>query len=536
MAKEPKTISVVSIPLLHVEPWQKDDILKRMELGRKMYNSALSVAIKKMHVMERTKRWRENEQRSSTIYEKYREMAEQDKASGKYSKDELKARKEAAEKERKKELKECFDEKNAILMEYGFSEFGINGMLVGKNAKINFSPANISTNMASLSIAKPLWAAFSNRYFPKKLSKDGELPVPSFKKASERISLMSNGKSGMRLKEEDGKLWLILSNARQTKRVVKIPINYSDLNVYEKEALSNPIKILTLQAEDIGKKTVFKLGVSYAGLAPIKYTKDGELKHVFNKKGKVGIAIWKDTVCAVSDNEVYIESLEIPEHDVYEEKKKSLHQQMDALKRLHNPDNFEDDGTIKKGIISPNGKRERLKWTFSNHYKDLAIQVKELYRKERVKKELRHWIIVNHILEMGNEFYVAETEFITQKEEFDEDNRKTNEEYRKKKKKRKAIMAAAPYSFLTKLNNKAVANFGTGINKINIPESEYWYSHEYNTSREEALSNLYIKVEGQTILQTAYRAFLITRRNKNKYDLSACQKDFDAFVKNYKKC
>ena len=339
----------------------------------------------------------------------------------------------------------------------------------------------------------------------------------------------------MRLTEKDGKLWLILSNNRETKKVVKIPIYYSDLNDYEKEALSRPIKILTLQAEQIGKKTAFKLNVSYGGHAPAKYTKDGEMKHVFNAKGKVGIAIWKDTICAVSDNEVYIESLAIPEHDIYEEEKAVLNQQMDALKRLHNPDNYEDDGTTKKGIVGPNGKREKLKWTFSNHYKDLAVQVKELNRKERVKKELRHWIIVNHILEMGNEFYVAETEFSTEKEEFDEDDRKTNSEYRKKKKKRKAIMAAAPYTFLTKLNNKAVANFGIGINKINIPESEYWYSHEYNTSREEALSNLYIKVEGQTILQTAYRAFLITRRKGNKYDLAACQADFKAFVKKYKK-
>ena len=109
MAKEPKQISVISIPLLHAEPWQVDNILKRMELARKMYNSMLSVELKKMHVMERTKRWRENEQRSATIYEKYREMAEKDKTSGKYSKDELKARKEAAEKERKKELKEWND-------------------------------------------------------------------------------------------------------------------------------------------------------------------------------------------------------------------------------------------------------------------------------------------------------------------------------------------------------------------------------------------------------------------------------------------
>ena len=136
---------------------------------------------------------------------------------------------------------------------------------------------------------------------------------------------------------------------------------------------------------------------------------------------------------------------------------------------------------------------------------------------------------------MGDEFYVAETEFSTEKEEFDEENRKTNAEYRKKKKKRKAIMAAAPYSFLTKLNNKAVANFGTGINKINIPESEYWYSHEYNTSREEDLAHLYVTVENQEILQTAYRAFLISRRKGNKYDLAACQADFKSFVKNYKK-
>lgn len=507
--KEKKQISVLSIPLLHAEPWQMDDILNRMEIERKIYNTALSKLLKKMHVMERTKEWRENEANIEEIYEKYKDDA----------------------KKRKEELKPYFDKKAEILKKNGFTEYGIDPVVAG----CNFSPENIPSKTASISIAKPLWAAFSSRFYPKKLTKRGNLPEPSFKRFSdsEYISFSTDGKSGMRLREEDGKLKLIIANNRYKKRKIIIPIEYSDLNVYEKEALSNPIKILTLQAKKVRNKHILTLNVSYEGLPPIKYTKNGELKHVWNKKGEVGIAVWGNTLCAVSDSEVYIASLTPPDHERNELIIAGINQKCDKLRRLRDFQNYDENGEIRKGIIAADGRRHKLKWHNSKNTKALYSKMKDIYRVEREQKELIQWNVVNHLLGMGDSFIVAETSFSTQKPEFDEDDRLTNAEYRKKKKKRKTIMAAAPYSLLSKLNNRSVSIFERELKKIDVPESEYWYNHTYNCSREESLSSQYVVIEGYQILQTAYRAFLITHRKNGKYDLKSIQKDFPEFIKHY---
>ena len=126
--KEKKQISVLSIPLLHAEPWQMDDILNRMEIERKIYNTALSKLLKKMHVMERTKEWRENEANIEEIYEKYKDDA----------------------KKRKEELKPYFDKKAEILKKNGFTEYGIDPVVAG----CNFSPENIPSGFIQRSSQK----------------------------------------------------------------------------------------------------------------------------------------------------------------------------------------------------------------------------------------------------------------------------------------------------------------------------------------------------------------------------------------------
>ena len=94
---------VLELPLV-VEEWQKNELLKKMECARRIYNDMLSHNLKCYNEMVRTKGWRE----LSVIIKEELAAAEND-ANGK--------------KKKSPRLKSAYEDRNAIMRENGFSEF-----------------------------------------------------------------------------------------------------------------------------------------------------------------------------------------------------------------------------------------------------------------------------------------------------------------------------------------------------------------------------------------------------------------------------
>ncbi len=527
--KTGEKISCVKIPLRHLAKWQEDDLKKRMDCERQIYNAMLGKMLKRMRQMESTHTYRDLISKIDNLYTEIRELKKSD------DKESLKL-----VKEKERELKALYKEKNAILKDYGFTQYDF----LGEIANFNCFKENINSTMAQLGVAMPLWESFESRYYPKKLSKKGELPIPKFKTAKFRDTLMlaSDNKSGIRLTEDekDGKsgYTLILSNRQATKKENKIFIPNKDLTDYQKEALNNRIKRVTIKATQVKNKTKYMLIVSYVGLPPITYNKNGSQKHKYDKTGLVSISIYQNTICAINNDEIFIASLLPDDYKQLEEKKAETDKKITYLRYVNNRQNYHKDGRIKRAYTRPNGQKMRKKWYRSNHYMQEVQNKSELFRIEGIKKDLKQWDICNYILGMGNKFIMEDVSFLNQKEIWDDEVGKTHtdDEYKYLKEKRKISQTSAPSALLTKIDNRLKQMDMDEIERIKVPDKFKWFKHDTGIS--EAPFKKILTVEDEKIPQIIYRAFLLThinKKNKNDfYDVEECEKDFPLLMEKYK--
>ena len=117
---------------------------------------------------------------------------------------------------------------------------------------------------------------------------------------------------------------------------------------------------------------------------------------------RVGIDIGTSTIAVASDKEVWIQPL-APKVPQLDKEKRRLLRKLDRSRRSDSPDNFNADGTVKKGI--------KLTWEQSNHYMKTLYELKELYRKRSAYVKAEHDKIANRILSCGDEVYVEKMNF-----------------------------------------------------------------------------------------------------------------------------
>lgn len=496
--KEPKQMSVLELPLI-TEKWQEDDINKRMEHARRIYNQMLADRLKAYREMTKTKKWRELEE----IIKEELTLAN-------------------GSKKKSERLKQAYEEKKQILTENGFSEFGFKNEIKYYYTYYN---KTISSQVAAGSIATPMWVAFSKMIY-------GNGKMVHFKKVGELNSLVSP-RTGLYFRYEDGKYYTIFSNKNAKARTVKIPVK-GPITEYDKKMLDDAnIKQCRVVRRMQKSKYHYYVQLCIEKPAHRKITADGELLHKLGK-GTVGIAIWRGTVCAVSKDKILLRDM-IPGAEEFEEQRNALTRKMEEERRKHNPQNFNEDGTIKKGIINEYGKKEKLKWHFSYKYKTYKNQKRELERKEKERRKLLKNEIVYQIIEMGDEFIAMNTSFLTKKPKWDEENPLTNEEYKKKKERRKAIQEAAPAELINKLSAKLM-QYNIELTKVDIPEVQYWYTHEIDGADETKYVENKVQIGKKTYLHTPYRAFLMQHYDTSKkcYKTDECMKDWKYFTKAYK--
>lgn len=121
------------------------------------------------------------------------------------------------------------------------------------------------------------------------------------------------------------------------------------------------------------------------GLAPAKYE--------FLSSGQtVGLDIGPSTVAIVADDAVALEKF-APSVDQPWSLMRSLQRAQDRSRRACNPDNFNANGTAKKGA---------RKWVKSGRYKARQTQLSELERRLAAGRKRDHGEMVNNILGLGN--------------------------------------------------------------------------------------------------------------------------------------
>jgi hypothetical protein len=211
-------------------------------------------------------------------------------------------------------------------------------------------------------------------------------------------------------KADGRKLYCVCGLKKQ--KIVKMPLKVDEKDYYKLEMLDKEsYKIVRIIKKEVREKLEWYVQITVSGAPVTRYDKDGNEKNPINE-GKVGMYIDTSHVVYTTDGETFTDiSLEDTDTDIYyDTKMKELQQYLDNSKRATNPENFNEDGTIKKGIYVE-GKRHKLKWTYSNGHKKAVAKLRDLHRVRAENRKLERIKIANEILSHGNRVAVNDYPF-----------------------------------------------------------------------------------------------------------------------------
>ena len=469
---------IIQFPL-KTEIFQEDILNKRFEIGRKIYNSLVTVTQKRYNEMIKTKLYRNIKAELKEIYQ---------------SKDKIKSK-------RKTEL--C-KQLNELYKQYKLNEYSFHSDV--KQMQKHFKD-NIDSFTAQ-KIATNLWKAYDKLLF-------GNGDSVHYKRYDTFNSL--EGKSnatGIRF-IGDNLLWNGL--------VIPVSIDYG--NPYEYQALQNDIAYCKVVRKFVRSKYKFYLQIVFRGTAPIKIDKStGEVKH-FIGTGDVGLDIGIQTIAISSSTDVKIYELADRVQNI-ENQKRILLRKLDRSRRSCNPNNYNSDGTIKKQ------GNKKVVWNKSNHYVKIQNKLKELYRKQTDIRKLQHEILANEVIKQGNSIYVETMNYAGLQHRAKKTEKNDKGKFKKKKRFGKSLANKAPSMLLTIIDRK-LKYYGSQLIKIDtysVKASQY--NHFDETYTKKKLSQRWNDFNGIKVQRDMYSAFLIMNVNSDLKTINneKCKQRFGSFL------
>lgn len=461
---------------LKTEPWQESLIDKKMECARAVYNATLSETMKNYNRIINTREWQDDQKKVRAFY------------SGRKAGEKI-----------PQEIKDIFNKRQKQYQEALLTKFGI-AKIAQKHAR--YYNKNVSSNMASVGIGAPVWSSIDKFLY-------GDGKKVKYKRPGELNSLASNGKSGILLKQDEKGYYLYLSNQKAKAKPLKVYL-YDTRTDYDRDMISRKILIVRLvrKAYENGYKYYVQLTVDGA---PYERTDEKGEPLCKRGEGKVGLVIDGNNVYAVSDKESRMFKLD-ENFKEYEKAMEEIETRIEYLRRLNNPNNYEENGTIKRG---------RLTWNKSCEYKRAAKEKKEMTRKRRETLAITQNVVIKEILEMENDIYVEKKSYRTKKENYDPD--KSDAEYSVKKIRRKKIQNFAPATFLEKLKTK-LGDRGA-LTEISGFGEYFYYCCDSGKSDEERFKNNKVTLDGRVYNAFSYRAVMLKNMENKKLDVEGVKKD-----------
>ena len=462
---------VVEFPL-KTEKYQEDILNKRFEIGRQIYNSLVNVTQKRYKEMIKTK--------------KYRNLI-------------------SLLTGNKKTDKEFWKQINDIRKQYGMSEYSFHEdvKMMQKHFKDNID------SFTSQKIATTLWKSYEKLFF-------GNGKRVYFKRYGELNSL--EGKSnntGIRLINN-----ILIWNG------LKIPVSIDYNNYYEYQAMQCEICYNRIVRKYVRNKYKFYVQIVFKGISPVKVdTKTGEIKHCIGD-GDVGLDIGTRTVAISSQTDVKILELADRVQNIENQKRKLL-RKMDRSIRATNPNNYNEDGTIKK-----QGNKKVI-WNKSNHYIKYQNELKEVYRKQADIRKYQHECLANYIVSLGNKVYVEKMNFAGLQKRAKNTEKNDKGKFKRKKRFGKSLANKAP-SMLLNIINRKLNYFGKKLIEIDTFEAKAsQFNHFDGTYTKKSLSQRWNDFNGIKIQRDLYSAFLIMNiaDDLKKFDISKCNERFENFYR-----
>lgn len=462
---------VVEFPL-KTEKYQEDVLNKRFEIGRQIYNSLVNVTQKRYKEMIKTK--------------KYRNLI-------------------SSLTGNKKADKEIWKQINDIRKQYGMSEYSFHEdvKMIQKHFKDNID------SFTSQKIATTLWKSYDRLFF-------GNGRKVYFKRYGELNSLEGkSNKTGIRL-INDTLIW----------NGLKIPVVIDYNNYYEYQAMQCDICYNRIVRKYVRNKYKFYIQIVFKGISPVKVnTKTGEIKHRIGD-GDVGLDIGTRTIAISSQIDVKILELADRVQNVENQRRKLL-RKMDRSRRATNPNNYNEDETIKK-----QGNKKVI-WNKSNHYIKYQNELKELFRKQADIRKYQHECLANYIVSLGNKVYVEKMNFAGLQKRAKNTEKNDKGKFKRKKRFGKSLANKAP-SMLLNIINRKLNYFGKRLIEIDTFEAKAsQFNHFDRTYAKKSLSQRWNDFNGIKIQRDMYSAFLIMNiaDDLKSFDINKCNERFENFYR-----
>ena len=451
-------------------------LTKRFNIAESIYNKTLKFALKQL------KKMRENKSYKQTLnkYLEYKKLNDKDN------------------------VKLYSDLLNSIRLSYSLSEYQLHSFV---KVQQNMYKKHIDS-FTTQKIASTVWKAIEDVLYKKGRK-------VHFKKRNTLISVEGKtNKTGIRF--IDNKLsWNKLN----------IPVKIRKNDLFIKESLENhKIKYCRIIRKSFKSGYKYFLQLIMEGIPPTKrINSTGAFRHTATPNSKVGIDIGTSTIAVCSNDKVMLQELAL-NSKIYDKEINRLYRKMDRSKRTANPNNFNLDGTIKRGV--------KLKWIYSNNYKKNLFKLKNLYRLKANYIKLEHNKLANKILSLGNQIYVETMRFNALQKRSKETtiNEKTGK-FNKKKRFGKSLNNKAPAMLLTIIDRKLKYQ-DLSLNKVNtITFKASQYNHFEDTYNKKSLNNRWNLINKDYIQRDLYSAFLLmnSKSNLKEVDKSLCDKNYNEF-------
>jgi len=422
---------------------------------------------------------------------------------------------------------------NKELFDITFDEYGINGFVgkLGKkqvSAGVTYADLGItSTLLDRLSLA--VWAAWEKMlydYHARRVSfkKYGELNIFGSRKKTN-----GSGKkmfSGMELHLEKMEVAIKLNGkVGKAAKFITLPILHNPKHVdYEMWALKggfDSVTVLTIVRRLVRSQYKYYVQLTIEGEKPQKGRTLG--------KGNVGIDLGPTTVAVCGENVVSIDKL-ASKCDNIQEKITRLSRKIDRSRRANNPQNFNEDGTIKRGIKLVWKKDKDLK-----RYSKLKRELAELRRKQAAIRKQQHINRANALLKEGDTFIVENNQISswTTRAKETKVNEKTGR-IQKKKRFGKSVANHAPSMFINILENK-VKSLGGKVVKVDTKNAASQYDFTDGSFTKHELKERNVTLSNGDMHQRDILAAFNLQHLKydeaeaKQYDTEAMSADYERF-------
>lgn len=243
-------------------------------------------------------------------------------------------------------------------------------------------------------------------------------------------------------------------------------------------------------------------------------------------EGQVGIDIG---VAKVATSSVYQTELLVFPGPKKEEVRlqRVLMRKLDRQRRANNPDNFNENGTVRAGYKV---------WVDSKEYLKTKVQLAELKRKQAERRSILHKTTANKVVAMGSSFVVEDLSFKGMQARKKEETSVSARTGKAKSKRQYGVQITnnAPAMLIEKIRQKAELQGKTVVKANTFEVRSNQLNHITGEYKQRELSDIVSNVAGSLVHRNLYSAYLLqhTKVDGISVDETSVKSDFDRFLRN----